>query len=86
MKDTINVLHYTVDGEVHHKTIQKDNLLQELQDLVGGYIQMVAKGSQALIVNEEGLLIGLPVNQSSHLFGFGELRGDLVLMNSKHLN
>lgn len=51
--------------------------LSEMQKLVGGNIEMVWRGepykSHCLIVNEEGKLIGLPVNQK-----FPQLLGDII--------
>lgn len=41
-----------------------DNTLEELQGIVGGYIETFTFSSDAtLIINEEGLLLGLPVNR-----------------------
>jgi hypothetical protein len=40
-------------------------LLRQLQAHVGGYIEALPVGRQFLIVNEEGKLLGLPVNAAA---------------------
>lgn len=52
------------DGR-HEETLPKngtDYTLEELQEIVGGYIEIVPFGMNLLVVNEEGKLLGLPVN------------------------
>ena len=51
----------------------KKPTLKEMQDFVGGYIQVVngADGSQ-IIINEEGKIHGLPINVVATTFYLGE--------------
>ena len=54
-----------------------DNSLKELQRIVGGYIEAVRVAEDIVaIVNEEGILKGLPENRSVLISG---LVGDLIL-------
>ena len=39
-----------------------DFSLEEMQAIVGGYIEIVSLGDDLMVVNEEGKLIGLPIN------------------------
>ena len=39
-----------------------DNTLEELQRIVGGYIETTTFGDVVVICNEEGLIYGLPYN------------------------
>ena len=45
--------------------------LEELQKAVGGYIEVVSlKGGYIMVINEEGKLNGLPINQkATDLYG-----------------
>ena len=47
-----------------HETIEIENTLEALQKAVGGYIETVRLrvDNAVMIVNEEGLLLGLPFN------------------------
>ncbi len=54
-----------VDGSVEVLERTASLALQELQDLVGGYIEAVrvaSPGTIMMMVNEEGLLLNLPQN------------------------
>lgn len=56
---------YTTDGERIKVTPSNgtDFSLEELQGFVGGYIEIIRLGDNRLvIVNEEGKLLGLPMN------------------------
>jgi hypothetical protein len=58
--------------------------LKELQKAVGGYIEMVHTwDNRWLIVNEEGKLMGLPVNEeATRLYEYGDhdvIVGDVVV-------
>ena len=49
-----------------HIIEDKTPTLEELQDLVGGYIQIVIdRFGEQLIVNDEGVLMGLPYNRKA---------------------
>jgi len=58
---------YKSGGEVTDVTPENGKAfsLDELQKFVGGYIEFVGTpmGDKSFIVNEEGLLMGLPVNE-----------------------
>lgn len=63
--------------------------LEELQKMVGGYIELVRTQPpvREMYINEEGLLDGLPVNPVATLLiasGYmtdGGVRGDVVVIN-----
>jgi len=61
--------------------------LEKMQNLVGGYIQIVYLEEQRmLIVNEEGLLNKLPINDNaSELYGH-PLVGNVIDCTNKELN
>jgi hypothetical protein len=60
--------------------------LEEAQNLVGGFVQMVKSPinkSWQILVNEEGLLLGLPMNdEATALVGTG-IVGDAVVLKGK---
>lgn len=65
------------DGDARLVTLP--NTLAALQNAVGGYIETLDIGGHVLaIVNEEGVISGLPVN-----VGFPHFRGDIVLLSSE---
>lgn len=43
--------------------LSKKDRLKRLQEIVGGYIEIVHWKGKDLVINEEGLLLGLPINQ-----------------------
>jgi hypothetical protein len=71
-----------VDGS--DRGFQTDNklTLEELQELVGGYIQVVnCWNGVEMIVNEDGLSLGLPINaKASKIYGHGTVVGAVVLL------
>lgn len=57
----MKILYVPVKGPIETRNV--DNDLETMQGLVGGYIETIAAGPEIVgIVNEEGILIGLPVN------------------------
>tara|TARA_B100001758_G_C17757236_1_gene278302 strand:- start:92 stop:352 length:261 start_codon:yes stop_codon:yes gene_type:complete len=75
----------------------KEPSLEELQKLVGGYIEMHNIGNTHLIVNEEARIIGLPINKkamtecqkilnsnirTNHL-RIADIYGDVVILKGK---
>ena len=53
--------------------------LKEMQELVGGYIEFVyTEKKLVLIVNEEGLIISLPVNQMASEIADQVIVGDVI--------
>ena len=67
----------------------KDFKLQELQKLVGGYIEIIhLDDERIMVVNEEGKLIGLPTNEKATMmlerFGIvNYIVGDVVVCRSE---
>lgn len=53
--------------------------LKELQDYVGGYIEIVHLGTQLMIVNEEGLIRDLPTNYRASEIAGQMIAGDVVI-------
>jgi hypothetical protein len=53
--------------------------LEEQQKYVGGYIEYVYMGDSVLIVNEEGRILGLPINKFiTSLYG-SPIFGDVIM-------
>ena len=61
--------------------------LKELQELVGGYIEIVAAPNhpgRVLVINEEGKLKGLPFNKNAtDLYIYEPIVGDAVITLSE---
>lgn len=72
----------TPDGKVSDVVPSGKKLsLDEMQKLVGGYIERVTIKGGEMYVDEEGLLKNLPLNQkASELAGRGLVGNALVLM------
>lgn len=71
------------DGSEHRNIESKDSRfnLDELQNLVGGYIQMIKTN---YFVDEEGLLKGLPYNTiGSRLVGTSIVGPLVIIKNNK---
>jgi hypothetical protein len=74
------------NGDIAHIKFKKKPKLEELQKLVGGYIEMVSvpyledQGDYVVIVNEEGLVRRLPLNYNMQTLFGGILYGDVVIM------
>ena len=85
---------YKVNGDTETVTPKKDLLfsLEEMQAFVGGYIEMVAipgdvkhasGGKGILIVNEEGLMMGLPLNRQASILAHRPIVGDALYATVK---
>lgn len=78
---------YKVDGSKEPLTLTKKNRLETLQKLVGGYIEVININGKDLILNEEGLLLDLPLNPWSQYLTFKTVwegqwfSGDIVLID-----
>lgn len=69
--------------------------LKEMQGIVGGYIELLPIGNEEfMVINEEGLLLNLPINKlakeyllnkSPRLGEFYNIVGDVFIINSKNL-
>jgi hypothetical protein len=68
---------YKPDGtvEIIHPHNRTHWTTKELQDLVGGYIEVLPSIKPKIIVNEEGLLKGLPYNERATNLYLQLLRG-----------
>lgn len=92
--ETINSILIKADGMVSNVYPMNgtDFTLEELQDFVGGYIEIAELRCadttyplDTIVVNEDGLSLGLTFNPvASALFGYAGVVGD-VLITSKHL-
>lgn len=70
-------------------TIVEDIAIDSLahqQQLVGGYIEYVYKDDKIFIVNEEGLLRSMPVNETASEKYGSILVGDVVVANSNEID
>lgn len=58
--------------------------LKEKQDAVGGYIEVVyTRAGKVLIVNEEGLIKGLPFNAKASEIAGQQIVGDVICLNEE---
>ena len=78
--DKIRTVMVPADGQAYVTEIE--NSLEAMQAAVGGYIQTASltKGID-IVCNEEGHLIGLPVNKN-----FPSIVGDFFLISSDYLD
>ena len=65
-----------------HETIDIENTLEALQNAVGGYIETVRLmvDDAVMIVNEEGLLQGLPYNTAASNLAMQPIHGTAVVV------
>lgn len=83
-----------VDGSVHElERVGEKPTLEELHKAVGGYIEVVRADVRGtlMVVNEEGLVHGLPVNRlASLLYGYERhgqpIVGPAILIDAKLLD
>ena len=80
-----------------HIIDDKEPTLEELQKLVGGYIELMYIGNTHLIVNEEAYLMELPINKKAmnecqkilnsnirtNHYRILPIRGDVVILKGK---
>lgn len=64
----------------------KIDSLKQMQELVGGYVEFVYLNDKVLIVNEEGLLFGLPRNNQATEIAGHPIVGDAILCGINELN
>jgi hypothetical protein len=60
--------------------------LEELQGYVDGYIEFVYLGDDIAVVNEEGLLKGLAINNRASAVVGQTLVGDVLIVNRNQIN
>ena len=65
-------------------TVQLDHrpTFKEAREIVGGYIELVhCPPKCTLVVNEEGLMRGLPLNkEATALYGYSTIVGDVIVL------
>lgn len=61
--------------------------LDELQSVVGGYIEIIhLDDGRIMVVNEEGKLYHLPVNtKATILYGYGIIVGDVLICSNNEI-
>lgn len=64
----------------------KIDSLKQMQELVGGYVEFVYLNDKVLIVNEEGLLYGLPRNNQATEIAGHPIVGDAILCGVNEIN
>jgi len=75
-----------VDGTMEEITIDKQNSLEQMQKIVGGYIEVVpVAGGKTLVVNEEGLLQQLPINYKASALYNCTIVGNVILCTLEEL-
>lgn len=72
------------DGEIQYVNIAGTSHLEALQSIVGGWIDCVRSENHPVVgyVNDEGLLLGLPINPVATAFFGRILVGDAVLFGA----
>ena len=61
-----------------------DYSLRELQAIVGGFVELVRLDHEwMLVVNEEGLLLGNPLNTTASYLAGQEIVGDVALVRQR---
>ena len=78
----------TVEGSAKEVTPNDGErfTLEEMQALVGGLIQPVYTDDGIILVNEEGLLIGMDLNIRASMLAGQPLVGPALLCNDKEFN
>lgn len=80
----------TIDGR---KIELPDTKLETLQKAVDGYIEIINLGKKVMIVNEEGMLLHLPVNEMATLllqavsrFPVNPVLGNVVIADKSEID
>jgi hypothetical protein len=61
--------------------------LKELQSAVGGLFEMIQlSGEKILVVNEEGLILGLPINLKATSLARRPILGPAILCEANQIN
>jgi hypothetical protein len=72
-----------------HTFENKEPTLEEAQELVGGYVTLLPlpphmqNGEMQVLVNEEGLLKGLPLNEKASQMFQQKIVGSVVILKGK---
>ena len=64
-----------------------DFTIEELREIVGGYIEIVRlPDNRIMVVNEEGKLYNLPKNvQATHIYGYEVIVGDVLVCDASQV-
>ena len=80
---------YKSNGEIIPIKRKHPFTLAELQEYVGGYIELITIGDRYLVVNEEGRLMDLPFNEKASLlaaqFGYPFIVGDALFTEKRYV-
>ena len=72
---------YAGVAEDDFRKMEVDNDLKVFQDLVGGNIEVITLTTDlAMVVNEEGRLLGLPDNENTPKLFKGPLKGNFLIV------
>lgn len=75
------------DGTIEEVALDKDNSLKQMQDAVGGYIELVRlTDDDIMVVNEEGLVFGLPINEHASKLAGQSIVGNVLICKGKDLD
>jgi hypothetical protein len=70
MKKNLEITIFKTDGTGIVKKFANSPTLKEMQEMVGGYIQLIPmqKTQEFMVVNEDGLPNGLPYNKLAQIY------------------
>ena len=75
------------DGTIKEVAVDKDNSLKQMQDAVGGYIELVRLADDdVMIVNKEGLNLRLPINEHASKIVGQTIVGNVLICKGKDLD
>ena len=69
--------------ERKHEIVAKSDDLKSLQSIVGGYIERISIPHWDMYVNEDAIMLALPVNQEASKMVGQVIRGDVALLLSE---
>lgn len=84
---------FKTDGDVLNVEPKngKDFSLEELQAVVGGYIEIADMGDEFMVLNEEGKLLNLPLNERAtalykkKVYAGDYIVGDVLVCNKNQV-
>jgi hypothetical protein len=87
MGDNFKLISLPGEARIWTFTADRDATLPELQEKVGGLIEIVGGGDDWLcLANEEGMIKDLPTNTLASRLCGQLIVGDVVVMPKKHFN